>query len=120
MNGTAIGCLWGDNGMLGCNTSRDCSFANNVQPDSESGLIDQPSSEVAFDPISVSEQQHRFVSLAAQADRDWPDAGRFPTRFVELDCAMFRGFERDQVPSSLELSAPIASLPITSLIELRI
>ena len=60
-----------------CNTSLERSFANNVQPDSASGLIDLPSPEVALDPILVSEKQHRFVPIAAQTDRD--GTGHRPT-----------------------------------------
>jgi hypothetical protein len=73
--------------------------------DSASGLIDQPSSEVALDPISASEQQHCFVLFAAQADRNWPDAGRLPARLGELDCTMLPGFERDQVSVGHHLCA---------------
>jgi hypothetical protein len=56
-----------------------------VEPNSASNRINLPSPNVALDPISTSEQQHRFIVLAAQTDRNGPDARRFPAGFVELD-----------------------------------
>jgi hypothetical protein len=88
-----------------CNTSPERSFANNVQPDSASGLIDHPSSEIALDPISASEQQHCFVLFATQADRDWPDASRLPAGLSELDCAMLGECECYEVSVGSHISA---------------
>jgi hypothetical protein len=80
-----------------CNTSPDCSFLDIAKADSVLALIDLPSSEVALDPILISEKQHRFVPLAAQTYRDGTDACRLPAWFAKLDGTMFRGPQRDEV-----------------------
>ena len=81
-----------------CNTSLERSFANIVQ--AGFGIrTDRP----AIVPRSLSTQSSFPNSNIAsylsprKTDRDGTDAGRLPTRFGELDCAMLRGFERDQV-----------------------